>query len=57
MRASFEGKLGLNIDTFLQKDSLQQRVLVPQHETLIRSLSMALLQVLQLLFMVLDGSL
>jgi hypothetical protein len=40
--------------TFLKEDPFQQRILVPQHETLVGRLPVALLQVLQRLLMKLD---
>jgi len=43
--------------TLLQQDSLKKRILVAEHETLIRGAAVALLQRLQCLFMVLDGGL
>lgn len=43
--------------TFLQQDALEQGVLIPQHQTLIRRASVALLQALQGLLIALDSSL
>jgi hypothetical protein len=43
--------------TFLEKDSLQQRVLIPQHQTFICGTAMTLLQALQRIFIALDGGL
>lgn len=43
--------------TFLQKDPLEQRVLVSQHQALVGGGSVALLQRLQRLFVPLDGGL
>lgn len=72
MRAAFHAKLGLHIDTclrlaryksgrrpytFLEQDPLKQRVLISQHEALIRRRAMALLQICQVLLMLLDSCL
>jgi hypothetical protein len=43
--------------TFLEQDSLQQGVLVPQHQTLIGSAAVVLLQGLQGVLIALDGGL
>jgi hypothetical protein len=43
--------------TFFQQDSFEERVLVAQHETLVGSIAVAVLQVLQRLLVVLDGAL
>jgi hypothetical protein len=42
--------------TLFEENSLKQRILVPQHQTLISRLTMALLKTLQGIFMVLYGS-
>jgi hypothetical protein len=46
----------LDIDTFFQQNTLEQRILVPKHQALVRRCPMTLLEVLESLFMVLDGS-
>jgi hypothetical protein len=43
--------------TFLQQDPLEQRVLVPEHETLVGGIAVTVLEVLQRLLVVLDGAL
>ena len=43
--------------TFLEQDSFQQRILVPEHEALICCRAVALLKALQSLILLLDGSL
>lgn len=49
-------QFGLHIDTLLQQDSLEKGVLIAKHQTFISRMSMALLQALQRVFMLLDGS-
>jgi len=53
--AAFESKLGLDIDALLQENALQQRILVPKHQTLISSSTVALLESLERILMMLDG--
>jgi hypothetical protein len=53
--AAFESKLGLDIDTLFQENALQQRILVPEHQTLISSSTVALLESLERFLMMLDG--
>jgi hypothetical protein len=43
--------------TFLQQDPLEQRVLVPEHQTFVGGVAVVVLQVLQGLLMVLDSAL
>lgn len=43
--------------TFLKQDALQEGVFIPQHETFISGSTVTLLEILQSLFMVLNGSL
>ena len=45
------------LQTFLKKDSLKQRVLVPQHQALVSRSPMALLQILKMILMLLHRSL
>lgn len=45
------------VNTFFEQDPLEQRVLVSEHQALVGSTAVALLQVLQRLLMVLDGAL
>lgn len=46
----------LQLSTFLEQNSLQQRVLVPQHKTFVGRAAVALLETLQILLMELDRS-
>lgn len=48
-------QFGLHIDALFQQDSLEQGVLIAEHQTFIGRMSMALLQALQRVFMLLDG--
>jgi hypothetical protein len=43
--------------TFFKQDSFEERVLIAQHETLVGSIAVAVLQILQRLLVVLDGAL
>lgn len=51
---ALKGELRLNIDAFLKKNAFEKRVLISQHQTLVGSRAVALLEVLKSLFMVLD---
>jgi hypothetical protein len=46
--------IGKRVPTFLEEDSLKQRILVTKHETFVCCISVALLQCLQRLFVSLD---
>jgi hypothetical protein len=49
--ASFGAQLGLDINALLEQDTLQKRVLVTQHQTLIRGMAVGRLQVVEILLM------
>jgi hypothetical protein len=41
-------ELCLNIDTFFKKNTLEERILIPEHQTLISSRAMSSLKVIQI---------
>lgn len=51
------GEWGAMRLTLFEQDSLQQRILIPQHQTLISSSAVILLESLQAIFITLDGGL
>lgn len=48
-------QLSLDIDALLEEDALKQRVLVSQHQTLVRSSTVGSVQISQRLFLNTDG--
>jgi hypothetical protein len=44
-------ELCLNIDTFFKKNTLEERILIPEHQTLISSRAMSSLKVIQIWLM------
>lgn len=53
--ASLGAQLSLHIDSFLEKDALEQRVLVAQHQTLVGGVTVGSLQVVEVLLMDADS--
>lgn len=49
--ACFGAQLSLDINPFLEEDTFQKRVLVTQHQALVRSMAVGRLQVVEILLM------